>query len=269
MIRRNSGAAVGIAVLAVILLASVALPLPYSPTRPDPMAITAAPGHGHIFGTDGNGFDVFSRTVASAKRDLPLALLGTLFAVLIGVPLGLAAASLKRGGQALMRVVDAFAALPMIMIAVVAVQLVGGGLINIMLALMVVNVPRFIRLMYGEALALRASRFVEAAVAMGCSPIRVAFNHIFRNAYGIILVQASVTAANSVVVIAAMSFLGIGVAPPTPTWGSMIQDGAVAMVQGKWWVVCFPALAVFVAVASLNLIAENIEKRLDGTRGRA
>jgi ABC-type dipeptide/oligopeptide/nickel transport system permease subunit len=117
--------------------------------------------------------------------------------------------------------------------------------------------------MYGEALVLRGSRYVEAAIAVGCSPLRVAFNHIFRNAYGIVLVQASVTASNAVVLIAALSFLGISVTPPTPTWGSMIQDGAVAMVQGKWWVVVFPAAAVFLAVTCLNLIADNIERRYE------
>jgi peptide/nickel transport system permease protein len=262
-LRAHLGLVIGVLVLAALLIASVALPLPFDPVKPDPGALVQPPGHGHPFGTDSTGFDVFSRTIAAARRDLPLALLGTLSALLVGVPLGLLAAS-GRYGEGLMRVVDAFAALPMIMIAVVAVQLVGGGLLNIMLALMVVNVPRFMRITRGEALSLRSSRFVEAAVSIGCSPSRVAFNHVLRNAYGVVLVQASVTAANSVVVIAAMSFLGIGVSPPTPTWGSMIQDGTVALVQGKWWVVFFPALAVFVAVSALNLIADGIERHFEG-----
>jgi peptide/nickel transport system permease protein len=121
------------------------------------------------------------------------------------------------------------------------------------------------RLVRGESLALRKARFVEAAIAIGCSPARVAFNHVFRNAYGIVLVQASLTMANAVVVIAAMSFLGIGVSPPTPTWGSMIQEGTSAMVQGHWWVVFFPALAIFVVVSALNFIADGIERHFEDT----
>jgi ABC-type dipeptide/oligopeptide/nickel transport system permease subunit len=222
------------------------------------------PGAGHPFGTDASGFDVFSRTIASAKRDLPLALIGTLASMAVGIPLGLFASS-GRMGEGLMRVVDAFAALPMIIIAVVAVQLMGGGLLNIVFALAIVNIPRFMRLVRGESLALRKARYVEAAVAIGCSPLRVGFNHIFRNAYGIVLVQASLSAANAVVVIAAMSFLGIGVSPPTPTWGSMIQEGTTALVQGNWWVVFFPALAIFVVVSALNFIADGIEKHFEDT----
>jgi ABC-type dipeptide/oligopeptide/nickel transport system permease subunit len=258
------GIAAGLAVLAALLLASLFMPLPHDPLRPDPNAIMQAPGGAHPFGTDSIGFDVFSRTIESAQRDLPLALIGTLASLLIGVPLGLFASS-GRLGEGLMRVVDAFAALPMIIIAVVAVQLLGGGMLNIVFALAIVNVPRFMRLVRGESLALRRSRFVEAAVAIGCSPLRVGLNHVFRNAYGIVLVQASLTMANAVVVIAAMSFLGIGVSPPTPTWGSMIQEGTSGMVQGHWWVVLFPALAIFVVVFALNLIADGIEKYFEDT----
>lgn len=260
----NAGIVAGLLVLAGFMVAALVLPLPHDPLRPDALAILQAPSAAHPFGTDSIGFDVFSRTIESAQRDLPLALVGTLASMLIGVPLGLFASS-GRFGEALMRVVDAFAALPMIIIAVVAVQLLGGGMLNIIFALAIVNIPRFMRLVRGETLALRKARFVEAAVAIGCSPARVAFNHVFRNAYGIVLVQASLTMANAVVVIAAMSFLGIGVSPPTPTWGSMIQEGTSAMVQGHWWVVFFPAIAIFLVVAALNFIADGIERHFEDT----
>lgn len=260
----NAGIVIGVLVLAGLILASFVLPLPHDPLRPDPTALVQPPSAAHPFGTDASGFDVFSRTIESAQRDLPLALIGTIASMLVGIPLGLFASS-GRVGEAVMRVVDAFAALPMIIIAVVAVQLMGGGVINIIFALAVVNIPRFMRLVRGESLALRKARFVEAAIAIGCSPLRVGFNHVFRNAYGIVLVQASLSAANAVVVIAAMSFLGIGVSPPTPTWGSMIQEGTTTMVQGNWWVVFFPALAIFVVVSALNFIADGIEKHFEDT----
>lgn len=255
----------GSAVIAVMLLAAVFLPLPYSPVKADPLAITLPPSGDHLFGTDANGFDVFSRTIASAKRDLPIALLSTVGAMLIGVPLALVA-SASRFGEALMRFADAFAVLPMTMVAVVAVQLIGGGVPNLILVLMIFNIPPFMRVTRGEAMSIRASRYVEAAVSIGCSRTRVALNHVLRNAYGVVLVQASLAAAISVVAVAAMSFLGVGISPPTPTWGSMIQDGTVPLVQGEWWVVFFPACAVFLAVSSLNLIATGIEKRFEGER---
>lgn len=262
----NAGIVAGVALLAGLLLASLVFPFEHDPLRPDPRALLLAPGGSHPFGTDASGFDVFSRTIVAARHDLPLALLGTGLALLIGVPLGLLAAA-NRFGEALMRAVDAFAALPMLIIALVAIQLLGGAMINIVAALAIVNIPRFMRLTRGEALAIWSSRYVEAAVSIGCSPLRIAFNHVMRNAYGIVLVQGSLAIANAVGVIAALSFLGVGVSPPTPTWGSMIQDGSSAMVQGDWWVVAFPALAIFLVVAALNLIADGIEKRFEGSGG--
>jgi peptide/nickel transport system permease protein len=265
-VRRNRSIAIGVAVLGLMLLAAVALPLPYNPTTPDPTAVLHAPSSAHLFGTDSSGFDVFSRTIAAGKRDIPLALAGTLGAMLIGVTLGLFAA-FGRIGEGAMRVVDAFAALPMILIVVVVVQLMGGGLIDIFIALVVVSVPVFMRTTRGQAIGIRSQRFIEAANAIGCSQPRVAFRHILPNSAGIILAQTSLAAADAIAVIATMGFLGVGVAPPTPDWGSMIQGGAVPLISGQWWVALFPALAVFIAVSALNFVADGIERCFEGTAG--
>ena len=261
---RWNGIAATIAVIVIIGLPVLALigPYPIDPFRPDPNAIGIAPNGVHWFGTDGNGMDVFARTIEAAKLDVPISVAATLFALVVGVPIGLFATT-GRVGDAVMRVVDAFAALPIIVIAIVAIQLMGGGAWNVILAIAIVGAPRFVRLSRASAIALRSSRYVEAAVAIGCSPMRVAFNHVFRNAYGVVLVQATLTAANALGTIAALNFLGVGVNPPVPTWGAMISDGASMLIRGEWWAAAFPTLAMLLVIASFNVIAGAIENRIE------
>ncbi|MCG2622563.1 ABC transporter permease [Arthrobacter sp. I2-34] len=250
------------AVIIGLPLVALVLPLPHDPLRPDPDSIGIAPNLSHWFGTDENGMDVFARTLEAAKLDLPIALAATGLSLLVGVPLGLFATS-GRAGEALMRIVDAFAALPIIVIAVVSIQLMGGGATDVVLAIAIVAAPRFVRLSRAAAVSLRSSRYVEAAVAIGCSPVRVAFNHILRNAYGVVLVQATLTAASALGAIAALNFLGVGVRPPQPTWGAMISDGFSMLIRGEWWAAAFPTAAMLLVIASLNIVAGAIENRIE------
>ncbi|WP_427017531.1 ABC transporter permease [Pseudarthrobacter sp. P1] len=238
------------------------LPFPHNPLQPDVNSIALAPGAVHWFGTDNNGMDVFSRTIEAARLDLPISLAATAIALAIGVPLGLFATT-GRAGEAIMRVIDAFAALPIIVLAVVSIQLMGGGATNVIIAIALVGAPRFVRLSRAAAISLRSSRYVEAAVAIGCSPARVAFNHIFRNAYGVVLVQATLTTAGALSTIAALNFLGVGVRPPQPTWGAMIEDGFSMLIRGQWWAAAFPALTILVVIGSLNIIAGAIENKIE------
>lgn len=254
-------------IFAVVVL--VGLPLysllgiyPHSPFRPDPTAIGVAPNSVYWFGTDGNGMDVFSRTIEAAKLDVPISLAATILAVLVGVPIGLFATSGKVG-DAVMRVVDAFAAIPIIVLAIVAIQLMGGGVWNVVLAIAIVAAPRFVRLARASAITIRSSRYVEAAISIGCSPMRVAFNHVFRNAYGVVLVQATLTAANALGTIAALNFLGVGLRPPTPSWGGMISDGSSMLIRGEWWAATFPTIAILLIIFSLNIVAGAIENRIE------
>jgi peptide/nickel transport system permease protein len=262
-ISRHPSIAVGLALLLVILAAGYLLPLPYDPRQPFPRDALLPPGGDHPFGTDRDGFDVFSRTIEAATRDLPLALAGTLASLAVGVPLGLLASKKGRSSELLMRALDVFQSFPLVVIAVALVTLTGNRLENVIFAIMIINVPRLIRLVRSEALALRESRFVEAAWAMGASPWRVLRRHILPNVTGITLAQASLGAAQAIAVIAALSFLGVGVSPPDPTWGSMVQEGARNMTTGQWWVVVFPGIAIFVTIASLNLVADGLQSLYD------
>jgi ABC-type dipeptide/oligopeptide/nickel transport system permease subunit len=150
-------AAIAVAIIVGLPLMAVVAPLPHDPLRPDTDAIGIAPNGTHWFGTDGNGMDIFSRTIEAAKLDLPVALAATALSLLVGVPLGLFATS-GRLGEAIMRVIDAFAALPIIVIAVVSIKLMGGGATDVVLAIAIVAAPRFVRLSRAAAMALRSAR---------------------------------------------------------------------------------------------------------------
>jgi peptide/nickel transport system permease protein len=255
---------VTLAALIVIVLGAGQwlLPLPYNPIMPGAGIPLQPPSASHWFGTDRFGFDLFSRTLAAGSRDIPLALAGTLVSAVIGVPLGLLAITRGRTGELIMRGLDAFQAFPLVVLAVAIVALTGNRLENVVLAIAIINVPRFMRLVRAQGLSIRESRFVEAARTYGASWLRILGYHILPNVTGVIIAQCSLTAAHSIVVIAALSFLGIGVSPPAASWGSMIQAGAQNMATGQWWVVLVPGLAVLVTVASLNAIAEAFDRRL-------
>ena len=262
--RRNSGAVIGAVILLSLVLLGFFLPLPYDPVRAVPGALlTTPPSSTHWFGTDMFAFDVFSRTVLAAANDIPVAAAGVLLSLLLGVPLGLFASAKGRTGEYLMRGVDAFQSFPILILAIAAVVLLGNELSNVVAAIAIINVPRFMRIIRSEALSIRESRYIEAAVAIGASKGRIMFRHLLPNVTGIILVQMSLAAANALVIITTLSFLGIGVSPPNPTWGSMIQEGARVLTQGHWWIAFFPSLAIFISVTAFNLIADSSQNAID------
>ena len=263
LMRENPGVTAGVAMLAVLVLAGYFYPLPYSPIRPDVKAMSEAPSFAHWFGTDVFGFDVFSRVVASSAKDIPLAAAGAVVSLVVGVPLGLIASTKGRLGNFIMRALDAFQSFPLLILAIAAVVLLGNQLSNVVVAIAIINVPRFMRLIRGEALSLRESRFIEAATAIGASKPRIMFRHLLPNVIGVILVQFSLAAANAITIIATLSFLGVGVSPPEPTWGSMVQAGARVVANGQWWAVVFPGLAIVAAIAAFNLIAEGFQALID------
>jgi peptide/nickel transport system permease protein len=265
--RGNVRLTVALTILVALLLAAFLAPLPYDPTVPESGSTLQAPSSDHWFGTDRSGLDVFSRTIASAKLDLPLAIGGTLASMLVGVPLGLLASTKGRWSERMMRGLDIFQAFPLLVLAIVIVALTGNNLRNIVFAIALINVPRFIRLVRSEALSIRESRYVEAATAIGASPWRVLRAHILPNVTATIVAQASLVAAQAIVVIAALSFLGIGITPPDASWGAMIQSGAQNMTTGQWWVVLFPGLAVFLVVICFNELADGVQSAL-ADRGR-
>ena len=268
-LRNYSGVVIGLGILLAMLLAAFVAPLPYDPFKPDGYSVLLPPSSAHWFGTDLTGFDVFSRTIVSARLDLPLAIGGALVSMIVGVTLGLLASAKGRLGESMMRALDAFQAFPLLILAIAIVSISGNRLENVVIAIAVINIPRFMRLVRSEVLSLRESRFAEAAIAIGATKARLMFRHLLPNLTGIILAQVSIAAAHAIIVIAALSFLGIGITPPDASWGAMIQSGARNMISGQWWVAAFPGMAVVIAVASLNLIADGLDDIVNRSLGDA
>ncbi len=261
--RANLGITIGATILLMIVILALFAPLPHDPFRPDASNGLQAPSSLHWMGTDSAGFDVFSRTVAAGRLDLPLALIATFISLAIGVPIGLAASTKSRTSEYVMRALDVFQAFPLLVLAIVLVAITGNNLRNVVVAIVLINAPRFVRLTRSEALSVRESRFIEAAQAMGAGPQRIVWRHLLPNISGSILAQASLSAANSIVVIAALSFIGIGTSPSDASWGSMIRAGSQSMATGQWWIALGPGLAVFLTVVSFNAVADGMMSRLE------
>lgn len=257
--RPRTRVAIGATYLVALIVASLIAPLPYHPTVPDAKAVQQAPNVQHWFGTDQIGLDVFSRTLAAAHIDLLLALAGALTAMVIGSLLGILASRRGRLTSVFMRLVDLFQAFPLLVVILTIVSLTGGGTFVLIMTIAVVSIPAFIRLVRSEALSVRESRYVEFAETIGASRWRVIGRHILPNVSGIVIAQLSLAAASAVSVLAAMSYLGEGVEPPTPSWGSMIQSGSAGIGTGQWWPVVFPASALALSIIALNLVADGID----------
>jgi peptide/nickel transport system permease protein len=180
--------------------------------------------------------------------------------------LGLLASQRGRWGERIVRGLDVFQAFPLLILAIAVVALMGNNIENVVIAIAIINVPRFIRLVRSEGLTIRESRYIEAAHAIGATPVQVMRRHMLPNMTGVILAQASLAVAHSIVVIASLSFLGIGINAADPSWGAMIQTGAQNMTTGQWWVALFPGLAVFVTVLAFNAISHQLQERYGRAR---
>jgi peptide/nickel transport system permease protein len=214
-VQMHKFAVAGAFFIIVLILASLFAPLPYDPEAPNPGVGISPPSADHWFGTDITGGDVFSRTIAAAWIDLSLALAGTFLSLIIGVPLGLLTSVKKRWSDNLVRGMDAFQAFPLLILALVLVSLSGNKLYMVVVAIALINIPRYMRLIRSEVLSLREARFMEATTAVGVPLPRALRKHVLPNVMGMITAQTTLTMANAIVVIATLSFLGIGVAPPT------------------------------------------------------
>jgi peptide/nickel transport system permease protein len=236
---------------------------PHDPYVTDIANRLLEPNKTYIFGTDEVGFDVFSRTIVAGKIDLFISLSGTIVALIIGLPLGLLASEKTRRAERIMKMLDMFQAFPLLVLAIVIVAMWGNNIRNVIFAIILINVPRFTRLIRSEALTVREKRFIEVATAMGGSNSRIIFKHLMPNILGTLLAQASITTAHSIVVVAALSFIGIGVVPPEASWGSMIRAGSQYMTTGQWWTSLFPGLAILVCVLSFNTISQFILRKYE------
>ncbi len=256
--------------LAVLGLALLALAALWT-VLPDPDRIDLArrlqpPGAGHWLGTDALGRDQLARLLHGSGITLSLALGAVLLGGIGGTALGLVAGYAGGGWERLlMRLTDMQMALPTLLLALLVVAAMGPGIANLVIVLALTGWTRFARLVRGQVLSLREREFVLAAHAIGAGPLRIMLRHLLPNLAGPLLVLATLELARTILVEAALSYLGLGVQPPTASWGRMLAEGEI-YIATAWWVVVFPGLAIAATVLAINLGGDRLRDRLDPRR---
>lgn len=255
----------GAAILLLLLIAAVGAPIfaPHNPLRQDLANDLIAHSDDHLLGTDKLGRDILSRTLYGARISLSVG-----FAtVALSLALGLISGSLAGyfGGWIdllLMRLVDILLAFPGILLAIAFTAVLGPGLDHVVLALCLIGWTGYARLVRGEIIALREREFVHAARALGGSPTRVILRHLLPNLLAPLLIQATFGLAAAIIAEGSLSFLGLGVEPPTPSWGSMLNDGRQFLLVAPH-LTTYPGLAIMITVFALNLVGDGLQDRLE------
>jgi ABC-type dipeptide/oligopeptide/nickel transport system permease subunit len=252
-------------VVLLAVLAAVFAPLvsPYDPLRQDLANLLAGPGAAHLLGTDNVGRDILARVIWGTRVSLIAGFVSVAMAVLAGSVLGLVAG--YSGGRVdglVMRLIDAVLAFPPLVLALALGAVLGAGLVGVLIALGVVYTPTFARLMRGQVLTIKTREYVQAAHLLGAPGWRIVLRHILPNAATPVVVQASLSVAFAILAEASLSFLGLGVQPPEPSWGSMINAGRGYLQQAPW-IVFGPGAALFITVLGLNFVGDAIRDALD------
>jgi peptide/nickel transport system permease protein len=217
----------------------------------------------NFFGTDRMGADIFSRLLFGARLTILIAVIATSAAVVIGVPVGLVAGYYNnRFSDLLMRVSDVFLAVPQIVLAIAIAQTLGPAIHNVILALSITYWPFWARLVYAETRSVRNEVFIEAAVALGASPLRVMVLHVLPSIASSVIVRTTIGLGGTILVAAALGFLGLGPPPPTPEWGRMIAESREFLPRA-WWYAAAPGLAILLVVMGFNLLGDGLRDALD------
>jgi ABC-type dipeptide/oligopeptide/nickel transport system permease subunit len=264
LLRRPLAIAGLVVALAFVLIAIFAPVLaPYDPGASDFTAALQGPSAKHLLGTDELGRDILSRLIWSARVSMEAGVFSTLLALVIAVPIGLVA-GYYRGwvDPVISRVTDVLLAFPFLILAVGLAAIFGPSLANATIALCVASVPLLIRVARGEALALREEDFVRAAIANGAGDRRILGRHILPNMASTLIVQATVLIPTAIIGEAVLSYLGVGVQPPTPSWGVMLVDGQ-NFISKEPRLVILPGLCIFLATLSFNLLGDGLRDVLD------
>jgi len=261
----NLPALIAVVVLAVLVMTALIGPLlvRYDPLAVDLDSSRQPPGRTHLLGTDNIGRDILSRMVHGARISLGVGIAASLFSLCIGTVFGLVAGYFGgRTDLVLSQVFDIFLAFPSLILAIGISAIMSPGLFSAMLAITLVSWAGFARLVRGMTLSLKEQTYVEASRAIGATTGRVLLRHILPNALPLLLVAGSLRVGGFILLEAALSFLGLGVQPPTPTWGSMISLNRMYINSAPWMVI-FPGLAISITVVSFNILGDFLRDKLD------
>lgn len=264
--RKNKLALVGLVLLVIIIFLAIFANLFIDEELVKAMSVANAfqpPSAEHWFGTDNYGRDVFARVIYGGRVSLRVGIIAVFGAVTIGGLLGAAAGYF--GGvveNVIMRVMDIFLAIPSMMLAITVVAALGTSLTNLMIALIIARTPQFARIVRSAVLPLRGQEYIEAALACGTSHWRIITKHIIPNVVGPVIVQATLQMGSVIINIAGLSFIGLGIEPPTPEWGSMLSE-AREFIRTSPYLVIPPGLAIMISVFSFNRIGDGLRDALD------
>ena len=255
----------GTIVLLVVIAAAVfaGQVSPYSPIKQDFRVEREPPSLAHLMGTDEFGRDVLSRVIWGAQSSLQAGATAATIALVVGLVLGMLAA--YYGGRAdslIMRCMDVVLAFPYLLLAIAVVAILGPGLRNAMIAIAVVYVPHYARVVRGSVLSVRARDYVEAARAIGARDGRVMWQHVLPNTLAPVIVQTTLNVGSAIIDTAGLSFLGLGTQPPTPDWGNMLSAGRNYVIDSPW-IATFPGLAILATVLAFNLMGDALRDAFD------
>jgi ABC-type dipeptide/oligopeptide/nickel transport system permease subunit len=256
---------IGLAILLIMILAAIFAPLiaPYSPTKTELSSSLAGPSRAHLLGTDFLGRDTLSRLIYGARTALIVGFAATTFSAVVGVILGLLAGYFGGFVSAIiMRVIDALLALPLILLALVVAAVLGGGLKNVIIALSIGGVCPYARLMQGVVSSTRENDYVLVGRAMGASNLRIMGAHVLPNSMASIIVMMTLQFGGLILAEAGLSFLGVGIEPPTAAWGSMINDGYPVLMTEPLLSLA-PGICVMLVVFAFNMVGDGLREALD------
>lgn len=266
LLLRNRLAAVGLGFIVLWTIAAVIAPwvAPYDPYVPDVASKLQSPSAAHLLGTDNFGRDILSRVLYGARISIWTGLIAVGISFVIGVPLGgIAAYYGGRTETIIMRLLDVLLSFPSLVLSMAIAASIGAGLSSAMIAVGIVGIPEFGRLMYGQTISLREKEYVEAARSIGVKDRVILLRHILPNALAPLLVQATLGMGFAILTASSLSFLGLGVKPPTAEWGAMIAEGREYIISGEWWLVTFPGLSIATAILGFNLLGDGLRDVLD------
>ena len=262
---KNKMAMIGLVILLIeVLIAIFATQIaPYGYQEIDPTALRQTPSAKHWFGTDEIGRDIFSRVVVGTRYSLSMGIIATAISSVIGIVIG-AVAGFAGGwtDNIIMRALDVIQSLPGMLLTIVMSAVLGSGYFNTILALSVGAIPGQARMLRANMLKQRKAEYIEAAYSINCSPARIIFTHVVPNSISANIVGMTMGVAHTIIQAASLSFIGLGVQPPTPDWGAMLS-GARAFIRKSPHMVIFPGLAIAVTVLAVNMLGDGIRDALD------
>lgn len=265
ILTKNKVAMTGLGILLLVSLTAIFASQisPYDPDEIDILYQLQAPSKDHILGTDLYGRDILSRIFWGGRITLVVGLISVAIAASFGIVLGLISGFYGRSIDALiMRFIDILLSFPRILLALIIVGMLGPGLFNVMIAVGIASITGYARLVRGTVLSAKEHAYIEAARVVGCSDSRILFRHLLPNVIGPVIVLATLDIASAILAASSLSFLGLGVQPPTAEWGYMLNEGR-NYLRAAPWITLFPGLAIMVSVLSINILGDGLRDALD------